>query len=81
MIDHQTVAEQQIQLEEATVSDVGGMSDVSHPLLYFSFVFVNAEYGNYCHHVAKGPQSKWPRASTVSGPMVQVGNNLMLFVC
>ena len=33
MIDHQTVAEQQIQLEEATVSDVGGMSDVSHPLL------------------------------------------------
>ena len=29
---------------------------------------------------AKRPQSEWPKASTVGGPMVQVGNNLILFV-
>ena len=43
-------------------------------------MFVNAEYGNYYHHVAKGPQSEWPKASTAWGPMVQAGNNPVLFV-
>jgi len=29
---------------------------------------------------AKGPQSEWPKASTVGGPVVQVGNKPVLFV-
>ena len=79
---HQTFAAKQTQLEEATVGDIGGMSDVITCIHYLSFslVFAHADYGNDTHHVAKRPQSEWPKASTVRGPMVQVRNKPVLFV-
>jgi len=43
-------------------------------------VFAHADYGNDTHHVAKRPQSEWPKAYTVGGPVVQVGNNPIFFV-
>ena len=76
-------AAQQTQLEEATVSDIGGMNDftyIHYLLVSFSLVFAHADYGNDTHHVAKRPQSEWPKASTVRGPMVQVGKNPIFFV-
>ena len=79
----QTFAAQQTQLEEATVSDIGGMSDftyIHYLLVSFSLVFAHADCGNDTHHVAKRPQSEWPKASTVRGPMVQVRNNPIFFV-
>jgi len=77
----QTFAAQQTQLEEATVSDIGGMNDftyIRYLLVSFSLAFAHADYGNDTHHVAKRPQSEWPNASTVRVPMVQVGNKPLL---
>ena len=66
----QTFAAQQTQLEEATVSDIGGMNDftyIHYLLVSFSLVFAHADYVNDTHHAAKRPQSEWPKASTVRG--------------